>query len=126
MDWPTFIRAEEWLAIVLGMVGVFLGLQFSFSNYKDLQAYKIQGWNGYATYSALIGIINGLSKSVLHAMLMVLPALVILTATPTSQKDLLTAVVFFAALAAGQSSAIAGQLANIQLRRLLFDKLRME
>lgn len=103
-------RATEWLAIALSLSGVGFGVWFALDNRRDLRAYRAQGWNGYAGLTAKIGVRNGVSKAILHALLAVLPALSLTAPTPPNRW--LAAVIFFGVLDLAQLVVIVAQVLN--------------
>ena len=120
-DVLVFIRAEEWLGIILATAGVVLGLWFAHDNWRDLQEYRAKGWNGFAELAAVMPIRSGVSKAILHALLAVLP-IVGLSSTPPRGRYA-AAVIFFSALSLGQVVVIIAQVLNqrdrLRLRRKL-------
>jgi PAS domain S-box-containing protein len=116
------IRAEEWMALVIAISGTSLGIWFARDNQSDLSAYRDEGWNGYASLAAVIGVRSGASKAILHALLAVLP-IAGLSMTPPVGRYIVVITVY-AALNVSQGVVIGAQVLNQrdrlrQRRRLL-------
>jgi len=118
VTWLLIIRIEEWLAVGLALLGTGLGAYFAADNNKDRMAYRSRGWNGFADLTAKIGIRSGLAKAWLHALLGVLPALGLLSPSPSSVR-IVVALVFYGTLCAAQTLPISMQLLNERDRRRL-------
>lgn len=121
MSLLVVIRAEEWLAILLGLLGAVLGFWHARDNRLDLRAYRAMGWNGFAHLAATIGARSGNAKAILHLFLVISSA-ASLTYTPSSSRYG-TVTVFFTALVLGQSVVVRAQILNHRDRNELRRKL---
>ena len=118
------IRAEEWTAVALAVVGVWLGVHYALDNRRDLAFYRRRGWNGFAELAGKQGVRSGFAKAGLHAILSVLPAISLMTIPPVSRYA--DAIVFFLALGIAQGLVIVAQALNYRDRVRLRRKLAVE
>lgn len=128
MSLLLLIRAEEWLALAIAISGTSLGIWFARDNRADLSAYRDEGWNGYASLAAVIGVRSGASKAILHALLAVLP-IAGLSVTPPAGRFLVVVTVY-AALNLSQGIVIVAQVLNqrdrLRLRRQVLSSTSTE
>jgi hypothetical protein len=121
VSWLLLIHTEAWLAMALSVVGVTLGGHFAYANRRDLAYYRERGWNGFAELAARQSIRSGRAKAGLHLMLLILPIIGLTGTVPPGRYAV--AIVFYAALGAGQALVVRAQVLNVRDRRRLIRKL---